>query len=162
MRQVGLWFQPVDAISFEIERFPVFMADLTAGCFYGIPATDDHGLKIARHYGAPELASPGEIDRTSSDADEFPVREFIRQHLPGADGARLAASVCIYTLTPDRHFVIDRHPAHDNVAVACGFSGHGFKFAPIVGELLADLIDVRREQGPELFRISRFENPAAR
>ena len=96
MRQVGLWFQPANAKSFEVERFPVFMADLPEGCFYGIPATDSQGLKIARHYGATESASPAEIDRTISEADEVPVREFMRQHLPGAM-ARGSLHPCAFT-----------------------------------------------------------------
>jgi sarcosine oxidase len=162
MRQIGLWFAPRKPEEFKTPNFPVFMADLPDGCFYGVPATDGRGIKIARHYGAPEFTDPAAIDRTISGTDETPVRDFIRQHLPEADGPRLDASVCIYTLTPDRHFVIDRHPKHTNVAIACGFSGHGFKFAPVVGELLADLVDDRREYGPELFRISRFRNTSAR
>jgi len=155
MRQVVFW---LDAPGHELPEFPVFMADLPEGCFYGIPATDGRGLKIARHYGAPELFEPEQIERSILLRDELPVREFLRQHLPAADGPREDASVCIYTLTPDRHFVIDRHPAHNNLAVACGFSGHGFKFAPVIGEILADLIDERIDRGPELFRIARFAN----
>lgn len=138
------------------------MADLPDGCFYGIPATNGHGLKIARHYGATELSGPAEICREVRAEDEVPVRDFIREYLPDANGPRIAASVCIYTLTPDRHFIIDRHPEYADVAVACGFSGHGFKFAPVVGELLADLTDDRREHGPELFRLSRFVTPSGR
>jgi sarcosine oxidase len=162
MRQVGLWFETRNTENFQPERFPVFMADLPGGCYYGIPATDGHGLKIARHYGAAELAGPAEIRREILAEDELAVRDFIRQHLPEANGPLVGASVCIYTLTPDRHFVIDRDPAHANVAVACGFSGHGFKFAPVVGELLADLVDERRAHGPDLFRASRFEISSAR
>jgi sarcosine oxidase len=155
MRQVVFWF---NARGHELPNFPVFMADLPEGCFYGIPATDGRGLKVARHYGAPELFNPEQIERSILQEDESPVREFLRQHLPDADGPREDASVCIYTLTFDRHFVIDRHPEHENVAVACGFSGHGFKFAPLIGEILADLVDERIERGPELFRIARFAN----
>jgi len=155
MRQVVFW---LDAPGHELPEFPVFMADLPEGCFYGIPATDGRGVKVARHYGAPELFEPEQIERSILLGDELPIREFLRQHLPAADGPREDASVCIYTLTPDRHFVIDRHPEHDNVAVACGFSGHGFKFAPVIGEILADLVDERIDRGPALFQIGRFAN----
>jgi sarcosine oxidase len=85
------------------------------------------------------------------------VRAFVRNYLPAADGPRRDASVCLYTLSPDRHFVIDRHPEHPNVAVATGFSGHGFKFASVVGEILADLAETGRTDWPtELFRFERL------
>ncbi len=70
-------------------------------------------------------------------------RDRMRRHLalflPDAAGAFLRAAACMYTNTPDGHFVIDHHPAHAHVVLACGFSGHGFKFASVVGEILADL-----------------------
>ena len=69
------------------------------------------------------------------------MRTWLASRLPGlATGRYLSSKPCLYTLTPDEHFVLGRHPQHDNVAVACGFSGHGFKFAPVVGEILADLV----------------------
>lgn len=156
MRQVVFWFQTQNLHQFEVPQCPVFMADLPDGCYYGIPASDGRGLKVARHYGAPELFGPDEIQRTIEAADESPIREFVRLHIPHCDRPVENSSVCVYTLTPDRHFVIDRHPQHANVAIACGFSGHGFKFAPVVGEMLADLVEDRREPIPELFRINRF------
>ena len=77
--------------------------------------------------------------------------------MPDADGPRRRASVCIYTLTPDRHFILDVHPEHPNVALAAGFSGHGFKFAPVVGEILADLAENGKTAWPiEMFRITRL------
>ncbi len=141
MRQVPFWFAPADPRPFARDRFPVYLAETPEGFFYGLPAIDPRGHKLARHYGAPELTTPDGIDRTIADADEAPVRAFVREHLPAADGPRRDASVCLYTLSPDRHFVIDRHPEFANVVVAAGFSGHGFKFAPVVGELLADLAE---------------------
>ena len=121
-----------------------------------MPAIDRRGVKVARHYGAPELASPDAIGWDVTPADIEPVSMFLAAHLPTA-GRPSAAEVCLYTLTPDRHFVIDVHPAHPNVAVACGFSGHGFKFAPTVGEVLADLTLTGRTEHPiGLFRAGRF------
>jgi sarcosine oxidase len=157
MRQVLLWFAPADPRPFARDQFPIYLADTPEGCFYGLPAIDPRGHKIARHYGAPELPGPEGVDRTVTDADEAPVRAFLRRHLPAADGPRRDATVCMYTLSPDRHFVIDLHPEHPNVAVATGFSGHGFKFASVVGEILADLAETGRTELPvELFRISRL------
>jgi sarcosine oxidase len=157
MRQVPLWFATSDDRLFRRDVFPVFIAETPEGHFYGIPLLDGDGVKVARHYGAPELRDPSLIDRTPTDADEVPVRRFLRAHLPAADGPCRRASVCIYTLTPDRHFIIDRHPDHANVAIAAGFSGHGFKFASVVGEILADLVETGTTMLPiDLFRIGRF------
>ena len=163
MRQVPMWFQTKDDRLFRRDQFPVFIAETPAGAYYGLPAINGDGVKVACHYGAPELPGPAAIDRTITDADEVPVRRFLREHLPAADGPRRRAAVCIYKLTPDRQFIIDRHPDHTNVAVAAGFSGHGFKFASVVGEILADLIETGKTALPiDLFRIGRFGEPSRR
>ena len=134
MRQVPMWFAgPSEA--FRRDRFPVFIAEAAGGCFYGMPALDRRGVKVAQHYGAEELRSPDDVRRIVDETDEAPVRAFLARHLPDA-GQRTDAGVCLYTLTPDRHFVIGEV---GGAAVAAGFSGHGFKFAPAVGEVLADL-----------------------
>jgi len=157
MRQTPLWFEPREPAPFRRDRFPIFIADTPAGAFYGLPMIDPRGVKVARHYGAPELASPAEVDWAVTAGDEAPVRRFLDTYLPGHFGRRTDGQVCMYTLTPDRHFVIDRHPLHPAVAVAAGFSGHGFKFAPAVGEILADLADRGRTDLPiALFRANRF------
>jgi glycine/D-amino acid oxidase-like deaminating enzyme len=92
-----------------------------------------------------------------TDADVPPVRTFLDTYLPGRVGSMTKGQVCMYTLTPDRHFVIDVHPDHPQVSVACGFSGHGFKFAAAVGEVLADLADRGRTgHAIEMFRATRF------
>jgi sarcosine oxidase len=157
MRQVPMWFGTRDDAMFRRDVFPLYIADTPEGYFYGFPVLDANGAKVAQHYGAPELSNPAEIDREVTPRDEGPLREFLRAHLPDADGPRRRAAVCIYTLTPDRHFVIDLHPAHPNVAVAAGFSGHGFKFASAVGEALADLADEGRTKLPiSMFRADRF------
>jgi sarcosine oxidase len=152
MRQTPAWFRPHDPAAFRRDRFPIFIADLPGGAFYGLPMIDSRGVKAAMHYGADELASPEGIDYTVAPEELAGVRAFLRDHLPDAAGPCTAASVCLYTLTPDRHFVIDRHPIHEGVAVAAGFSGHGFKFAPVVGAALADLVTAGRTDLP----ISRF------
>ena len=159
MRQVPCWFGTSDDRRFAHDRFPIFIAETPIGAFYGLPAIDSNGVKVAQHYGAPELGDPSSIDRTATAADEEQVRSFLHRFLPSANGPRRHASVCIYTLTPDRHFILDRHPEHANVAIATGFSGHGFKFASVVGEIMADLVESGRTAAPiELFRIGRFED----
>src|SRR5262249_46517276 len=133
-----------------------FIADVPGGPFYGLPAIDRFGLKLARHYGAPHLPNPDGVSWESTPDDVPPVRAFLDAYLPGV-GALTKAQVCMYTLTPDKHFVIDLHPRHPQVAVACGFSGHGFKFASVVGEVLADLADRGRTDPPiGMFRATRF------
>jgi len=157
MRQVLQWCDPGPALpDFARDRFPIFLLDTPGGAYYGLPAIDRCGVKVARHYGEPELKTPEEVSWDVTAADIAPVAAFTAAHLPTA-GRPSAAEVCMYTLTPDRHFVIDVHPAHPNVAVACGFSGHGFKFAPTVGEVLADLtLDGRTKPPMGLFNVGRF------
>ena len=146
MRQVVFWLDG-DA-HFQKESFPIFIAETPEGAYYGLPALNADGVKVARHYGAPELREPSEVSRTVTEADEAPVRRFVRSHLPAADGPVRRSSTCIYTLTADRHFLIDVHPEHPQVVFAAGFSGHGFKFASVVGEILADLAEEGRTRHP--------------
>jgi sarcosine oxidase len=157
MRQTMHWFPPSEPRLFRRDRFPVFLADVAGGPFYGLPMLGPEGVKVARHYGEPELASPDAVDWTATDADRQPVRDFLRNYLPKADGPHSRSQVCMYTLTPDRHFVIDQHPQYPQVVVAAGFSGHGFKFAPTVAAILADLIEQgTTRQDISLFRATRF------
>jgi sarcosine oxidase len=141
MRQTLLWFDVAGrAAAFRRDDFPIFIADVPGGPFYGLPAIDRYGVKVARHYGAPELPNPDGVDWKVTEDDVAAMRPLIDTYLPGL-GALTKGQVCMYTITPDRHFVIDLHPRWPQVSVACGFSGHGFKFAPVVGEILADLAE---------------------
>lgn len=157
MRQTPGWFGTSRPDLFRRDRFPCYMLDSADGAFYGFPMIDSSGVKLAQHYGAAELADPSAVDWTPAPADAAPLRRFLDRHLPAVDGPCLHTGVCMYTLTPDRHFVIDLHPRHANVAVAAGFSGHGFKFASVVGEILADLAEQGRTKLPiQMFRATRF------
>src|SRR5262249_47650252 len=131
------------------------------GPFYGLPAIDKYGLKVARHYRAPELPNPDGVHWDVTDADVAAMRPLLDTYIPGL-GAFTKGQVCMYTVTPDKHFVIDVHPGHPQVSVACGFSGHGFKFASVVGEVLADLAETgQTPHGIGMFSARRFqqENP---
>lgn len=153
MRQTMLWFPPHDPAQFRRDRFPIYLLDSPNGACYGLPMIDPRGMKLARHYGAIEQPTPDGIDWTIRDADEVPLRAFLDAYMPNAHGPRTHGQACMYTLTPDRHFVIDMHPQHPNVAIAAGFSGHGFKFASVVGEILADLtIHGRTPHDIQMFR----------
>ena len=154
MRQVLLWFGTKKPEAFRRDRFPIFIADVPEGKFYGLPMIDSQGVKIAEHYGAPELLSPDQIHREILPEDEARLRRFLKQYLPEVDGPLQHAQTCIYTLSPDRHFIIDGHPQFPQVTFATGFSGHGFKFASVVGEILADLCETGTTKwGIEMFRI---------
>ncbi|MFM8274621.1 MAG: N-methyl-L-tryptophan oxidase [Gemmata sp.] len=146
MRQTLLWFRPSARPElYRRDRFPIFIADVPGQPFYGLPAIDANGPKVARHYGAPELPGPAGVDWLITAADLSGIRPLLAAHLPGLGGfAR--GEVCMYTVTPDHNFVIDVHPSHPQVIVGCGFSGHGFKFASVVGEILADLAEGGRTE----------------
>jgi glycine/D-amino acid oxidase-like deaminating enzyme len=86
-----------------------------------------------------ETTDPDAVRRERTEQDEQEVRDALRQFLPSADAVVASIRICMYTNSPDHHFIIDRHPQHENVTIACGFSGHGFKFASVMGQVLADL-----------------------
>ena len=116
----------------------MFLLQNPDGIFYGFPA-DQHGIKVAKHHHAGEIVDPDHCDRTVSAADEALIRAGIEAHLPGADGPLRAARTCLYTMTPDGDFILDRLADAPQIIVASPCSGHGFKFAPAIGEILADL-----------------------
>jgi sarcosine oxidase len=157
MRQTLLWFDVGNrAAEFRRDSFPIFIADVPGGPFYGLPAIDRSGLKVARHYGARELPNPDGVNWDVVDADVAAMRPLIDAYIPGL-GAFTKGQVCMYTVTPDKHFVIDVHPRHPQVSVACGFSGHGFKFASAVGEVLADMAETGKTRHEiEMFSARRF------
>jgi sarcosine oxidase len=157
MRQVLTWFDvSARAELFRRDRFPIFLGDVPGGPFYGMPAIDRFGLKLARHYHAPELPDPDGVVWETTPEDERAVRTFLDQYVPGV-GPLTRAQVCMYTVTPNKHFVIDVHPLYPQVSVACGFSGHGFKFASTVGEIMADLAcEGRTKHDIGMFCAGRF------
>ena len=138
-RQVLGWFEPRDRALFAPGRFPVFMLQNAEGIFYGFPDDGASGVKVAKHHHADESVDPDRYEREVSAADEAMIRAVLAAHLPDANGRRLAATTCLYTMTPDGDFILDRLPGHEAIIVASPCSGHGFKFAPVIGEILADL-----------------------
>jgi sarcosine oxidase len=138
-RQVLGWFEPRERALFAPGRFPVFLLQNADGIFYGFPDDGMSGVKVAKHHHADEGVDPDRCDREVSAVDEAMIRAVLAAHLPAADGRRLAATTCLYTMTSDGDFILDRLPGHEAIIVASPCSGHGFKFAPVVGEILADL-----------------------
>jgi len=158
-RNVLCWFRPTtDAAQFAPGRFPIFIVEHAPGMvFYGFPALGDDGVKVARHHTG-ETCTPATIRREVSPEEIRELRGILERILPAVNGELLSVATCMYTNTPDGHFVIDRHPRHPNVILASPCSGHGFKFASVIGEILADLACDGRTRHPiDLFRLERFE-----
>jgi sarcosine oxidase len=116
-----------------------FFFETPAGQFYGFPRLNGRTIKLAEHTGGDDVPEPTNVDRAERPADLERVAEFLRDHLPQIVPQPVQQSVCMYTKTPDSHFLIDRHPEHANVVFGAGFSGHGFKFTSVLGEALAEL-----------------------
>lgn len=156
-REVPMWFTPtVEPASVGAERMPVWVMMEEGTAFYGIPHDPELGLKVSIHHWGVD-ADPEEVDRVVRPVDVERVRAFLRRRMPAADGPLANATVCLYTNTPDETFVIDRHPVAPGVAFASACSGHGFKFAPVIGEILADLVtDGRTGWAIDAFRADRF------
>ncbi|MCE9591502.1 MAG: N-methyl-L-tryptophan oxidase [Planctomycetes bacterium] len=139
-RQVLGWVWPKRPEIFQYGKLPVWMMDHgTGGVHYGFPMMPNvPGFKLAYHKVA-DAVNPDRVNRDPMPGDEETFRPLLRKMIPDADGPTLAIRTCLYTNSPDGHFILDTHPRHPNVAIACGFSGHGFKFASVIGEIMADL-----------------------
>ncbi len=163
-RQVMLWFRPVrDAADFAPGRCPVFLWEVEPGqVFYGIPDLGQ-GVKVARHHGGKLSPRIEQMEREVEEQDIEQVREFLARHIPAANGNVLRARVCPYTNTPDGHFLVDQHPEHPQVWLMSPCSGHGFKFASAIGELLAERItEGSAKLETPLFGIGRLEGEGSR
>jgi sarcosine oxidase len=157
VRQSLAWFQPTQPAIFEPARMPVFNLALDGEHFYGFPAHGIPGFKLGRydHFGAG--GDPDGISREPTLADEAPLRAFAERYFPEGAGPTVALKTCLFEPSPDEHFLIDRHPGADAAVVGAGFSGHGYKFCSVVGEILADLAlegSTRHDIG--LFGFDRF------
>lgn len=153
-RQVLAWFDPLRAELFQQSHFPIFMLESQHGIHYGFPlgADGEPGIKIAKHHHANETVDMSNVARGIGAEDEAMIRAGIAAYLPDANGPLLNAKTCLYTMTPDGDFLIDTMPDRPRIVVASPCSGHGFKFAPVLGEILADLAD----QGATSHDIGRF------
>jgi sarcosine oxidase len=138
-RQAMAWFAPTEPPLFAPGRFPAFLIESQHGVHYGFPPFDGMGIKVAKHHHGDEAVDPETYDRALSGEDEALIRAALADHVPAANGKMLDARTCLYTVAPDGDFIIDRAPGVAQVIVASPCSGHGFKFAPAIGEILADL-----------------------
>ena len=154
------WLQPLDDALFAPGRFPIYIWEISRGeAFYGFPHVEWPGVKVARHHSG-DFCDADEVDRTVNAHDEVRLRTAIEQRLPKLNGAVLDSAICLYENSPDHHFLIDHVPDHPNVLFAGGFSGHGFKFASVVGEILADLVTTGQSTpSADFLRTDRLVSP---
>lgn len=143
-RQILFWFDPIGGIEpFLPDRFPIFIWEAEGGATpYGFPSIDgpEGGAKLAFYRApTPTICTPQSIDRTVHEEEVEQMREAVRDRIPSLNSRCLATATCMYTNTPDKNFILTTHPRHPQVTIACGFSGHGYKFCSVVGEICADL-----------------------
>jgi sarcosine oxidase len=156
-RQALGWFQPIDPSAFTPERFPVFNAMFEEGRYYGFPVFGIPGVKIGRYHHLDEQVDPDTIERGVTREDEEILRVAVRRYFPQADGPVMTMKTCMFTNSPDEHFIIGKVAGHPEVSFAAGFSGHGFKFCSVVGEIMADLaVTNETRHDIAMFRPDRF------
>ena len=162
-RNVQVWFEP-QSDAYAADSFPAFLLERRGlpAALYGFPDFGD-GVKAAFH-GTGEVTSPDALRRDVVVVEDVaPVADALERWMPGAAGRFAFAKACMYSLTPDEHFVVDLHPQHRNVAICGGFSGHGFKFASVIGEIAADLaIDGGTRHEIAFLSASRFTTGATK
>jgi sarcosine oxidase len=156
-RQVLGWFEPRQPEVFDPARCPVFLIEGPHGTHYGFPLQAGAGVKVAKHHHFDEAVDPDDYDRHVSSSDEAAIRAAVADYLPAANGKLNAATTCLYTMAPDGDFIIDQLASEPRIIVASPCSGHGFKFAPLIGDIVAELAtrgattrDIAR------FRLDRF------
>ena len=163
-RQLVSWIKPSNTGSFQHPGFPCWTLEdeHKPGIYYGFPmlTTDPFGgsagLKLG-HHTPGSSADPDSPDRTPTREEQDDLIHMLDRFMPGTFKGFYSSKVCLYTNTPDENFIIDFMPDHNNVVIATGFSGHGFKFASVVGEILSDLaINGHTELPINFLGINRF------
>ncbi len=156
-RQALAWLQPETPADFAPERFPVFNALFEEGRYYGFPVFGIPGFKIGRYHHLDEQTDADEVDRSVHAEDEAILRAAVKRYFPLANGPVMSMKTCMFTNSPDEHFIIGSPPGLPQVSFAAGFSGHGFKFASVIGEIMADLtVDRKTQHDISLFSPDRF------
>ena len=158
-RQVPLWFDPHGSTRFSPGEMPIFVSEeKDRRMFYGIPEFGN-GVKVAVHHGG-KIVQPDSVDRIVTEGDIAPVRDFVAGSLPGLGPEPMASTTCLYTNTPDSNFVVDFHPEDRRVVVLSACSGHGFKFAPVIGDIAADLLlEGKTRHDISFLSAGRFSRP---
>ncbi|WP_299007490.1 N-methyl-L-tryptophan oxidase [uncultured Shewanella sp.] len=155
-RQVVIWTQPKQPEFFAMGKLPIWVLGDEQDMYYGFPVHGIPGFKYGKLHHLRQKVDPDKMDRECSLKDEKILRQFAERFFPESTGPTLSMRSCLFTNTKDNHFIVDRHPDHEHVIFAAGFSGHGFKFVSVIGEVLAQkacdetvLLDI------DLFRLNR-------
>jgi len=138
LRKELAWYAAREAHHTRAGGCPLFFFETPDGSYYGFPDLGGNGLKVAEHTGGEPVENPLEVDRSPREADRRRVEAFLDAHVPGVSRDLLRQEVCLYTMSPDEHFVVDQHPESERVFLVAGLSGHGFKFASVLGEIAAE------------------------
>jgi sarcosine oxidase len=159
VRRKSLFWFAADTPQYDVTSgFPVYLFELPTGVFYGFPRLDGNTMKVAEHTGGVAVDDPANVNRKIDPSEQARVAEFLAAHLPQVSTHVADHAVCLYTMSPDENFIIDRHPSHPNVVFAAGLSGHGFKFAPVLGRALADLAVAGSTELPiDFLSLQRFK-----
>jgi monomeric sarcosine oxidase len=139
LRKTLCWFPVTSENWIRKDRGPLFFVDAPESQFYGIPSVDGETIKVGMHTGGEMVSDPSTLSRQVTDEDERPISQFAERYLAGIKPQACRSVICMYSMTPDGHFLLDRLPEMP-VVVAAGFSGHGFKFTSVLGEVAADLV----------------------
>ena len=160
-RKSLFWFEAQSSSYAADSGSPTYLFETPYGIFYGFPDLGTGRVKVAEHSGGQDLSDPLTVDRNVDPQDQSRIERFLRDHLPDLEPPHVHHAVCLYTMTPDEHFVVDRHPHHPEVVYAAGLSGHGFKFVCALGEILAQLtLDGTTPLPIEFLSRARFDSVA--
>ncbi len=160
-RQVMGWFQPLRPELYAPGALPVVIGEFEEGNYYSFPVFGVPGFKIGKFHHLNEATTAEDLDRNCRDDDEAALRQAVARYFPDANGPTMALKACMFTNSPDEHFIIDALPGSPNVFFAAGFSGHGFKFCSVVGEIMADLATQgETAHDISLLRLDRFRSGA--
>ena len=164
-RQFLAWIKPKHPEKFSMDNFPCWLIDdeNVPGCYYGFPILSTEkfgppeGLKLAHHHPAT-ITDPDNVNRNVTNDDIGNLKYAMNKYFPEEFDSVLSVKICLYANSPDENFIIDRLPGYEeNICIACGFSGHGFKFVPVVGEILSDLaIEGKTNLSIDFLNASRF------
>ncbi len=160
VRRKALFWYDVSNRDYAVDSgCPTFFYELPEGDFYGFPQIDRSGLKIAEHSGGQLVSDPLNLELAIHSGDQSRIERFLHDFMPSATSTCLKHVACMYTMSPDEHFIVDRHPEHPQVAFAAGLSGHGFKFVGVLGEALTELVLEGRSHLPiDFLSYKRFLN----
>jgi sarcosine oxidase len=161
-RQTVFWMNPKEPSHFlSADQMPIFIFEesgpgLSSSLFYGTPDVGD-GIKAGKHHGGAILQKPDEVKREVTKEDEMSIRAFLEKRIPVANGTVASSTTCIYTNTPDGNFIVDSHPKHKNLWIVSACSGHGFKFASAIGEIIAqEILEEKSQFDLAAFKLNRF------